>query len=77
MTVLELNKGQFAVITKLKSSDLKLKLIEMGFYKGNIVEFLFKAPFGDPIALSVNGYVISLRKEEAELVEVELLIKKC
>jgi Fe2+ transport system protein FeoA len=42
----------------------------MGLYQGQEVEVLFKAPFGDPIAVNINGYVLSLRLNEACLVEV-------
>jgi len=35
------------------------------------VKVLFKAPFGDPIAVDVDGYVLSLRKSEADLVQIE------
>ena len=44
------------------------KLIEMGLYPGQEVMCMFVAPFGDPIAVNVGGYLLSLRKEEADLV---------
>ena len=43
----------------------------MGIYPGKRVKVVFKAPFGDPIAVDIDGYTLSLRKEEASLVEVE------
>jgi Fe2+ transport system protein FeoA len=42
----------------------------MGLYVGQEVEILFSAPFGDPIAVNVGGYVLSLRLNEAALIEV-------
>jgi Fe2+ transport system protein FeoA len=42
----------------------------MGLYSGKPVEVLFKAPFGDPIAVDVDGYVLSMRLDEAAYVEV-------
>lgn len=54
----------------LAPSDISSKLLEMGLYDGQEVEVLFKAPFGDPIAVNVGGYVLSLRLAEAAMVEV-------
>lgn len=42
----------------------------MGFYEGKEVEMLYKAPLGDPIAVRVGDYVLSMRKNEAMLIEV-------
>lgn len=42
----------------------------MGIYAGKTVEVLFKAPFGDPIAVNIDGYVLSMRLDEARLIEV-------
>jgi len=58
-------------VNGLVASDISSKLLEMGFYEGQEVEVLFKAPFGDPIAVNVGGYVLSLRLNEACLVEVQ------
>jgi len=55
----------------LKSSSLTPKLIEMGLYPGQEVTCMFAAPFGDPIAVSVGGYLLSLRKDEADLVVLQ------
>jgi len=52
-------------------SELKPKLLEMGLYPGKEVEVLFRAPFGDPIAVDVSGYTLSMRLSEANLIEVE------
>lgn len=55
----------------LKTSSLTPKLIEMGLYPGQEVTYMFAAPFGDPIAVSVGGYLLSLRKDEADLVVLQ------
>ena len=44
--------------------------MEMGLLPGKSVRFNFKAPFGDPISVQVAGYQLSLRLDEAKLVEV-------
>ena len=65
--------GQSGVIQQLEADVLTPKLVEMGLYAGNQVKVLFKAPFGDPIAVEVGDYVLSLRLEEAKLVILEPL----
>ena len=59
------------IITGIADSDLKPKLLEMGLYTGKVVSILFRAPFGDPIAVDVDGYVLSMRLNEASLVQIE------
>lgn len=58
-------------ITGFKQDEITLKLMEMGFIPGEIVEITRIAPLGDPIAIRVAGYQISLRLNEAEKVLVE------
>lgn len=65
--------GQSGVIQHLESDVLTPKLVEMGLYAGNQVKVLFKAPFGDPIAVEVGDYVLSLRLDEAQLIVLEPL----
>lgn len=45
----------------------------MGLVEGKQLQVLFRAPFGDPIAVDVDGYILSLRKDEAELIIVDSL----
>lgn len=54
----------------IKPGELSAKLMEMGLYKGQTLRVLFKAPLGCPIAVEVGGYILSLRKDEAALIEV-------
>jgi ferrous iron transport protein A len=63
--------GEVRTVSDLKPSPLKAKLTEMGFYVGKEVELLYKAPFGDPIAVRVGDYVLSMRKSEALLIGIE------
>lgn len=65
--------GKRATVTGITESELKPKLLEMGLYNGKQVSVLFKAPFGDPIAVDVDGYVLSMRLDEACLVQIEHL----
>lgn len=58
-------------IKNIEDSSFSNKLIELGFIIGQTVEVVFSAPFGDPIAVELNGSVLSLRLEEAATIEVE------
>lgn len=62
--------GEEVDIVRIESSNLRVKLLEMGLLEGQSLRVLFRAPFGDPIAVDVNGYVLSLRLNEAQLVHV-------
>jgi len=71
--VTELDKianGCLVTVDSLKDSNLKVKLMEMGLISGKKVKVLFRAPFGDPIAIDIEGYVLSLRRSEANLIYV-------
>ncbi|MBP5983119.1 MAG: ferrous iron transport protein A [Fluviicola sp.] len=69
-TIADLPLEKRSVVTAIKESALRPKLLEMGIYAGKTVEVLFKAPFGDPIAVNIDGYVLSMRLDEARLIEV-------
>ena len=72
-TLSELKKGQRAVIDSFTDYDLSLKLLEMGCIPGEVIELSRIAPLGDPIAISVSGYQLSLRKAEAATIKVKRL----
>lgn len=69
----QLKIGQKAVIDSFTDKQMALKLLEMGCTPGEVVELDKVAPMGDPIAISVSGYLLSLRKAEASTVMVSLL----
>lgn len=71
MTLDKLPLQQPAVIRQLADHALTAKLTEMGLYPGKTVTVIFKAPFGDPIAVDLDGYTLSLRSNEAALVEID------
>ena len=75
MFLSELNKGDKAVIKGIvtKNNIMKRRLRDMGVVTGTIIFVKEKAPLGDPIDIHVAGYDLSLRKEEAALVKVELI----
>ena len=67
-----LKRGVLGVIRELKSGELSLKLMEMGCLPGERVKVEKIAPLGDPISIRVSGYLLSLRKDEAEVILVEI-----
>jgi ferrous iron transport protein A len=67
----DLKPGQEATITEFENSELFLKLMEMGCIPGERVLVEQIAPHGDPISVSVSGYHLSLRKNEAETILVD------
>jgi ferrous iron transport protein A len=69
----ELKIGEFAVIDSFTDPVMSLKLLEMGCTPGEKVELVKIAPMGDPIAISVSGYLLSLRKAEASTVLIHLV----
>jgi len=69
-TLAKMRPGERRVIQQLKPSAISVKLLEMGLLPGKTVQYNFSAPFGDPISVQVAGYQLSLRLNEADLVEV-------
>lgn len=71
LTLAALRPGASARIVSLRAANGTLqRLMEMGLVEGETLRVLRVAPLGDPIALRVHGYVLSLRKEDAAQVEV-------
>ncbi|MFA8450041.1 MAG: ferrous iron transport protein B [Bacteroidales bacterium] len=72
MTLKELKEGESAFITKVRGRGaFRKRIIEMGFIVGKKVSVIRKAPLRDPIEYCLMGYNISLRRNEAELIEIE------
>lgn len=71
MTLSQLKAGQQGLIKGFESSDLELKLMEMGCIPGEVVVVEQIAPLGDPISIRVSGYCLSLRKNEANQIILE------
>ena len=71
MRLSELKTGQTAVIVRVMGhGGFRKRIVEMGFIKGKSVEVLLNAPLHDPVKYKVMDYEVSLRRAEAELVEV-------
>lgn len=71
-TLKDIKIGRSATVVKLHGEGaLRRRIMDMGITKGTEVLVRKVAPLGDPLELSVRGYELSLRKEDAELIEVE------
>ena len=71
MKLSELRTGERGVIVKVSGhGGFRKRIVEMGFVKGKTVRVILNAPLRDPIEYEIMGYKISLRREEAGLVEV-------
>jgi ferrous iron transport protein A len=72
MTLDELQNGQPATVRKINGKGaLRRRLMDMGLIKGVSIEKVKAAPMGDPVEYLVRGYHLSLRKSEAQLVEID------
>ena len=69
----EIKTGKTVVIHSFAKDEIFIKLMEMGCVPGEKVRVDQVAPLGDPISISVAGYTLSLRLNEAEMIIVEEL----
>jgi len=73
MTLDELKPGNKCRIKKLSARDkLGQRLLDMGVYPGTQLKVVRNAPLEDPMEVSLDGFFVSLRHDEARFVEVEL-----
>jgi len=71
-TLKEVKCGETVKVTKLTGvGAVKRRIMDMGITKGTDVLVRKVAPLGDPIEVTVRGYELSLRKADAEMIEVE------
>ena len=71
MTLDELKIGQTGTITAVRGEGaLRLRLLDMGLIPKTKVTMVKMAPLGDPMELNVRGYELSVRKGDAQMIEV-------
>ena len=71
-TLRDVKVGQTVRVVKLHGEGaVKRRIMDMGITKGVEIYLRKVAPLGDPIELQVRGYELSLRKADAEMIEVE------
>jgi len=74
MTLADLKPGQSGVITKIQvAGALKRRLMDMGVVAGTPVRVDKIAPLGDPIEILIKSYSLSLRRGEADKIDVEVI----
>lgn len=75
-TLRDVKVGQTCTVSRLTGTGaIKRRIMDMGLTKGAEVYVRKVAPLGDPIEVTVRGYELSLRKDEAQNVEVENIVK--
>ena len=71
-TLKEVKIGQSAIIKKLHGEGaVKRRIMDMGLTKGTEVYVRKVAPLGDPVEITVRGYELSIRKGDAEMIEIQ------
>ncbi|MBR2809712.1 MAG: ferrous iron transport protein A [Erysipelotrichaceae bacterium] len=71
-TLRDLKKGESAKVVKLHGEGaVRRRIMDMGITKGTTVKVIKVAPLGDPMEINVRDYELSVRKADAEMVEVE------
>ena len=69
-TLAQMKPGDTGIISGFTDDQISVKLMEMGCLPGVPVRVNFTAPFGDPMCISVSGYELSLRIEEAASISI-------
>lgn len=73
LTLDQLEKGETGLIKSVSGEGrIRRRLFDMGITPGTNVYLRKKAPLGDPVEVTIRGYELSLRKEEAKLINVEV-----
>ncbi len=72
ITLDDLQPGQTAKIKKIQGKGpVRRRLMDMGITKGEEITTVKRSPFGDPIEFRVRGYSLSLRSNEAKMIEID------
>ncbi len=71
MTLRDLKPGQQGIVTAIHTAgSMKRRIMDMGITPGVEIRVIKVAPLGDPVEVNVRGYELSLRKEEAQQIEM-------
>jgi Fe2+ transport system protein FeoA len=66
--------GDIAVVTNVSGSgQLRKRMLDFGLTRGAKVELIRKAPLGDPIEIQLRGFRLTIRKVEADIVELDII----
>lgn len=73
MTLNELKPGESCTVTSIgEKGPMRRRIMDMGVTPGTEIKIVKIAPLGDPIEINIRGYELSLRKDEACRIEVEI-----
>ena len=73
-TFKDMAAGDIAVVTNVSGSgQLRKRMLDLGLTRGAKVELIRKAPLGDPIEIQLRGFRLTLRKVEADIVELDII----
>ncbi len=68
----EMTPGQSAKVLRVDGNDsIAIRIMEMGIIDGETIELVGRAPMGDPLEVSIRGYRLSLRIDEAKRIKIE------
>lgn len=71
LTLRDVKIGETVTVVKLHGEGtIKRRIMDMGITKGVVIKVVKVAPLGDPLEINVRGYELSLRKDDADLIEV-------
>ena len=74
MTLKDAKPGSTVQVLKISGENvLKRRIMDMGITKGIPIFVRKVAPLGDPVEITVRGYELSVRKEDAQIIEVEVI----
>jgi len=72
MTLDQINVGLTAIVTNLHSvAAERRRMLDLGILPGTVIETVMSSPLGDPVAYRIRNAVVALRREQAELIEVQ------
>ena len=73
MTLKDLNPGQQGVVISIgEKGPMRRRIMDMGVTPGTSIKVIKVAPLGDPIEVNIRGYELSLRKTEAENIQMQM-----
>lgn len=73
MTLNDLKPGQEATVISIgEKGPMKRRIMDMGVTPGTMIKVIKVAPLGDPIEVNIRGYELSIRKSEAENIQIQL-----
>ena len=73
-TFRDMSVGDIAVVTNVSGSgQLRKRMLDLGLTRGAKVELIRIAPLGDPIEIQLRGFRLTVRKVEAEIVELDII----